>query len=95
MINKLNITKENKLSIVPLNELIAGQEGAVKQIIGGIGFIKRLLNIGIRTGSKIRVINASGGPIIISSEGTKAAIGRGAASKILVEVNLIGTDKTD
>ncbi|MGB9736287.1 MAG: FeoA family protein [bacterium] len=92
MLDKINITQGTKQTMVPLNNMLAGQEGFVKQIIGGIGFMRKLLNIGIRAGSKIKVINASGGPIIISSEGTKAAIGRGAASRILVE---IPSDKDD
>lgn len=90
-----SVNKEKKMSLVPLNNLTAGQEGIVKQVIGGIGLIKKLLNIGIRIGSKIKVINASGGPIIISSEGTKAAIGRGAASRILIEVYIDKKENSD
>ncbi len=95
--DKLETGKKERPLIVPLSTMKSGQEGIVKLVTsgmgfggrgsGGMGFIKKLLNIGIRTGSKIKVINASGGPIIISSEGTKAAIGRGAASRILIEVN--------
>lgn len=72
-------------NLVPLSSLKAGEEGMVKKISGGMGFIKKLINIGIRTGSTIKVLNTSSGPIIITTEGTKAAIGRGAASKILIE----------
>jgi ferrous iron transport protein A len=70
----------------PLSSMKSGQEGVVKQVIGGMGFIKKLINIGIRSGSRIKVVNASGGPMIVSSEGTKAAIGKGAASKILIQI---------
>lgn len=78
--------KDTGAPLVPLSNLTAGQEGIVKQVVGGIGFLKKLINIGIRTGSKIKVINASSGPIIISSEGTKAAIGRGAAARVFIEL---------
>ena len=84
--DKTETNKREQPLVSPLNTLKSGQEGTVKQVMGGMGFIKKLINIGIRTGSKIKVVNASGGPIIVSSEGTKAAIGKGAASRIFIEV---------
>ena len=84
--DKAGANKEEQTLLSPLNTLKSGQEGTVKQVMGGMGFIKKLINIGIRTGSKIKVVNASGGPIIVSSEGTKSAIGKGAASRIIIEV---------
>lgn len=82
---KNTVEKVHPQDLKPLSALKAGEEGIVKQVAGGMGFIKKLLNIGIRIGSTIRVINASGGPMIVASEGTKAAIGKGAAAKILIE----------
>ena len=84
--DKAGANKEEQTLLSPLNTLKSGQEGTVKQVMGGMGFIKKLINIGIRTGSKIKVVNSSGGPIIVSSEGTKSAIGKGAASRIFIEV---------
>ena len=84
--DKTDENKKEQPALSPLNAMKSGQEGTVKQVMGGMGFIKKLINIGIRTGSKIKVVNASGGPIIVSSEGTKAAIGKGAASRIFIEV---------
>lgn len=71
---------------MPLSALKAGEEGIVKQISGGMGFIKKLINIGIRTGSTVKVLNTSAGHIIVAAEGTKAAIGRGAAAKIFIDI---------
>jgi ferrous iron transport protein A len=84
--NKFETNKKEQPLLSPLSTMKSGQEGIVKQVAGGMGFIKKLINIGIRTGSKIQVVNASGGPIIVSSEGTKSAIGKGAASRIFIEV---------
>ncbi len=84
--DKFEANKKEQQQFSPLSTMKSGQEGIVKQVAGGMGFIKKLINIGIRTGTKIKVVNASGGPIIVSSEGTKSAIGRGAASRILIEV---------
>ncbi len=81
-----NSDKALNQGLLQLSGMKAGEEGIVRQVTGGMGFIKKLINIGIRIGSKVKVINASKGPIIISSEGTKAAIGKGAASKILIEI---------
>ena len=56
--DKAGATKEEQTLLSPLNTLKSGQEGTVKQVMGGMGFIKKLINIGIRTGSKIKVVNA-------------------------------------
>ncbi len=83
---KKEADRKEQPQLSPLSTMKSGEEGIVKQVTGGMGFIKKLINIGIRSGSRIKVINASGGPMIVSSEGTKAAIGKGAASKILIQV---------
>ncbi len=72
--------------LLPLSDLKAGEKGVVRHISGGMGVLKKLLNIGIRTGSTVRVLNTSAGPLIVAAEGTKAAIGKGVASKIVLEV---------
>ncbi|MCL4479435.1 MAG: ferrous iron transport protein A [Deltaproteobacteria bacterium] len=81
------IEKEPKTqNLKPLSHLKSGDEGIVKSFNGGIGLIKKFINIGIHYGSRVKVVNAAGGPIIISFGSTKAAIGKGAASKIIVEI---------
>ncbi|MCL4557317.1 MAG: ferrous iron transport protein A [Deltaproteobacteria bacterium] len=84
--NTLQDNKARPNALQPLSTLKAGEKGIVRQISGGMGFLKKLINIGIRTGSTVKVLNTSAGPIIIAAEGTKAAIGKGVASKILLEV---------
>ncbi len=68
-----------------LNLIPSGKEVVVKEVLGGFGFKSRLYGLGIFPGEKIKVIHNSQGPIIIRVGNTKLAIGKGQASKILVE----------
>jgi len=54
----------------------------------GWGAIKRLADLGILTGTRIRVVRKApfGGPIEIEVGGSRFMIGRGLAERILVEV---------
>ncbi|GAB4478002.1 MAG: hypothetical protein Kow00124_21890 [Anaerolineae bacterium] len=54
---------------------------------GGRTLRKRLADLGISTGSEVRVVQNYGGPIILAvKEDARMAIGRGMAHRILVEV---------
>jgi ferrous iron transport protein A len=53
---------------------------------GGHHFVSRLASLGFTPGTRLRVIQNYGhGPIIVSLRGTRVALGRGEAGKILVE----------
>ncbi|MEM1753561.1 MAG: FeoA family protein [Candidatus Methanomethylicaceae archaeon] len=70
-----------------LIELPEGAEGEVVLIVGGRGVIMRLCSLGITPGTKIKILRKApiGGPLEIEVRGTRVAIGRGIASKILVK----------
>ena len=55
---------------------------------GGFGFQRNMRSRGIREGKIVEVITRQpiGGPIVISIEDRKTAIGRGMAQKIIVEM---------
>jgi len=74
--------------IVDLTRLKPGEEGVVREIIGGPGLIRRLENMGIRTGRKIRKMSSHfwHGPQTVQVGNTNLALGYGMAKKILVEV---------
>lgn len=73
-------------SVLPLSFLKKGQIGIVKDLSGGIGIHRRLTEMGIVKGTRIRVIkNDQGGPLIISIGEERLAIGRGTSWKIMVE----------
>jgi len=73
---------------IPLIDLKEGETGKIIKILAGRGFRMRLTEMGFDQGSRITVIGKSGyGPIIVEVKGScRIALGRGEASKILVEV---------
>lgn len=73
------------LVIVPLSSLKPGERGIVVNLQGGSGFRNRLLGMGITPGAIVQVIEVyNPGPVIVNVSGTRFAVGRGMASKILV-----------
>jgi ferrous iron transport protein A len=73
----------NPLFLIDLKE---GEKAIIISIRGGIGVAQRLTDMGLTPGTEITVIkSAFFGPIEISVRGSTLAIGRGIASKILVE----------
>jgi ferrous iron transport protein A len=62
-----------------------GKEFEVVSIEGGVNAFKKLKEMGIYPGVKIKVISVSNGPVIIGLGNTRIAIGRGIASKIMVK----------
>lgn len=84
----LKIAKGGKIvekDLVPLTEMMEGEEGTVHSILGGHGLIGRLASMGIFPGARIKVFRKGWwGPVIVIAEGTKIAVGRGQASRIMV-----------
>ncbi|MCF7874333.1 MAG: ferrous iron transport protein A [Candidatus Omnitrophica bacterium] len=74
--------------MISLLQLNPNQAGKIVAIKGGRGLIIRFNNLGIREGAKIKKVAgySRGGPVVISVNGTQLALGKGMASKILVEV---------
>ena len=71
-----------------LLDLQPKQKAKIKQFNGGTGFKKNLRSRGIREGKIVEVIARQpvGGPIVISIDNRKTALGRGMAGKVIVEV---------
>ena len=69
-----------------LEEMNPGMKGIVREIMGGRGAMRRLMELGIVPGTMVEVIqNYMRGPVIVRVRGMEMAIGRGVASKIIVE----------
>lgn len=68
--------------------LAMARPGEVVTVIGvraGRGLQRRLADMGLTPGVQIRVINSQmPGPILIDLRGTRLALGRGIAQKIIV-----------
>lgn len=68
-----------------LTDLQTGEVGIVSQLNCGHGAERKLSSRGIKIGSRIRMVSASRGPVVIENGGSQMAIGRGMARKIEVE----------
>lgn len=77
----------NSLKSVTLAALSPGKTARVVSIDGGVRFIRRLENMGLRIGQ--RVTKVSGiplrGPVVVQSGGTRVGLGHGMAVRIKVE----------
>ena len=71
---------------IPLSMLSDGMEGRIVVITGGRGLMRRLADLGFNPGTKVKVLRASKGPMILLIRDSRICIGRGVAMKILVRV---------
>jgi|GEM_PF-428034 len=71
-----------------LKNLNEGQGGRITRLEGGQNFQRKLRTIGIREGKSITVLATQplGGPIVVEIDGRDITIGRGMASRIIVEL---------
>jgi ferrous iron transport protein A len=71
--------------IVPLLSLSPGERGVVVDLRGGPNFRSRLYAMGLAPGAIVRVLeNYPRGPVIVEAGGTRLALGKGMAAKVLV-----------
>ena len=68
----------------PLSMAAAGQELRLVEIQAGRRLTHRLAELGLTPGVTLRVVQKNGGPLLISVRGSRIAIGRGMAHKLLV-----------
>lgn len=69
---------------MPLSEIGEGTFCVVKMINGGRGFVRRLAEMGVSSGTELRVIRGRG-PMIVEARGHRLVIGHGMVDRILVE----------
>ncbi len=70
---------------MPLSALPPGARARVVALEGGYGSMRRLMEMGLTPGALVEVVRNGPGPIILRVRGTMIALGRGLASKIIVE----------
>ncbi|MGC8735461.1 MAG: FeoA domain-containing protein [Dissulfurimicrobium sp.] len=68
---------------MPLSMAASGEKLKVERLIGGYDIRHRLTAMGISPGEEIEVVSNCG-PIIINLKGSRLAVGRGLAQKIMV-----------
>ena len=72
--------------LISLDRLISGSHGIVRRLQGGNEFASRLAAMGLSIGSEFELLQNRGhGPVLVLVRGTRIALGRGEALKILVE----------
>ncbi len=73
------------MKTIPLASLAPNEEGIVQYLAGGRGLISRLATLGFTPGARVNMVqNLGRGPIIVMVRGTRIALGRGEAQKIIV-----------
>ena len=70
-----------------LTQAIPGQSVRIISFKGGVGLEHKLRQLGLVPGDKARVVRYApfGGPVMVEVEGRSIALGRGVASKVVVE----------
>lgn len=71
-----------------LSEINNGEDAVIVNFLGGQAVNKRLASLGFTPGVQVNMNQNFGkGPLIVIVRGTRVALGRGEASKIMVSVN--------
>ena len=71
---------------MPLTMARSGAKVTIVDVLAGQGLKKRLADMGLLPGTKIRVVNSQmPGPVIMEIKGSKVALGRGAAHRVTVK----------
>lgn len=72
-------------NLIRLSDLPAGQAGLVADLAGGHAASGRLAAMGVVPGQTVRVLRNDGaGPLLLAVGGSRLAIGRGLAGKVLL-----------
>ena len=68
---------------IPLATLSENEEAVIVELWGGRGLVRRLSEMGFTYGTKIKMLHSScPGPVLV--RGSRIALGRGVAMKIIV-----------
>lgn len=71
---------------MPLHLASEGQKVILKDIASGTKLKKKLLGMGLTPGVEFSIMNKThSGPLLINVRGTRLALGRGVAAKIVVD----------
>jgi len=67
-----------------LTQAAIGQPVRLVRIDGGKKLTRRLIELGLTPGVRLRVLQDSGGPVILAVRDSRIALGRGMAEKLVV-----------
>ena len=81
------------MTVVPLSFITPGSQASVTEIRAGVGLVRRLASMGLHPDSKVTVVCADRGSLIVSVAGSRYALSRGIAMKIFVDPEMPGGDR--
>ena len=70
---------------MPLTMLSKGKGCRIREVRAGLELRRRLTEMGFTPSSSVRLIGCERGALLVSVNGTRYALGRGMAMKIMVE----------
>ena len=71
---------------IAMSEMAVGEDGTVLDFQAGCAFQNRLVSLGFTPGAQVNMTQNYGhGPLIVTVRGTRVALGRSEAAKIVVE----------
>lgn len=70
--------------LIPITQLQEGDQGIIHSIEGGSSLTSHLAGMGIAANAKFKIVQASGGLLIVQVADTRIALGHGQAAKIMV-----------
>ena len=73
--------------IFPLVQAAVGQEVRLVDINGGRRLTHRLVEMGLTPGVRFRILQNSGGPLLLAISDARLALGRGMADKMNVTID--------
>ena len=63
-----------------------GEQVSLESIKGGEKMLHRLTALGLTPGVELSVVQNAGGPLLLSVRGSRIALGRGMAQKVMVRL---------
>lgn len=76
----------------PLSTAPQGQPLRVVKVAAGHRATRRLIEMGLTPGVEVKIVQDNGGPIILAVRGSRLALGRCLAHKVLVSTELNGAE---
>jgi len=73
---------------IPITQLQEGDQGIIHSIEGDSSLTSRLAGMGIATNAKFKIVQVSGGLVIVQVADTRIALGQIEAAKIMVDIKI-------
>ena len=73
-------------AVFPLVLAKSGEDVTIAAIRGGKGFHRKLMELGLRTGTTVTIMQKHGGRMILAHDGQRTALGTGMTQKIHVRL---------